>query len=73
MGRLQKLQNRAMRIILGCSRYTPIAHMLDCLNWMTIKQRIYYNTLVIIYKITKKLLPSNLQKKIDSTPRLTVR
>ncbi|KAJ8980268.1 hypothetical protein NQ317_018434 [Molorchus minor] len=31
---LQKLQNRAMRIILKCNRYTPISNMLSCLQWL---------------------------------------
>ncbi|KAJ8977797.1 hypothetical protein NQ317_000053 [Molorchus minor] len=31
---VQKLQNRAMRIILKCNRYTPISNMLSCLQWL---------------------------------------
>ncbi|KAJ8973423.1 hypothetical protein NQ317_016706 [Molorchus minor] len=34
---LQKLQNRAMRIILKCNRYTPISNMLSCLQWLNSK------------------------------------
>ncbi|KAJ8969573.1 hypothetical protein NQ317_005901 [Molorchus minor] len=33
---LQKLQNRCMRIILKCNRYTNITLMLDTLQWMCI-------------------------------------
>lgn len=57
---LQKIQNRAMRIILKCNRYTPIRTMLDVLNLMNINQRIVYRTLIIIYKIKNKMLPSYL-------------
>lgn len=39
--RLQKLQNRAMRIIIGCNRRTRVKDMLNALCWMSIKQRIY--------------------------------
>ncbi|KAJ8940950.1 hypothetical protein NQ318_010151, partial [Aromia moschata] len=33
---LQKLQNRGMRIILRCNKYTPINLMLECLQWMNV-------------------------------------
>ncbi|KAJ8961535.1 hypothetical protein NQ318_014786 [Aromia moschata] len=48
---LQKLQNRAMRIILKCNRHTPIhiLHtilMLDALQWMPISLRLKYLTML---------------------------
>jgi hypothetical protein len=48
---IQCIQSRAMRTILGCNRYTPIALMLNVLNLMTARQTIMYNTLLIIFKI----------------------
>lgn len=72
--KLQILQNRGMRIILGCNRRTKRKDMLDVLNWMSIKQRIVFNTLVLIFKIKNGLLPSYLQNNIklvkDETKRL---
>ena len=64
LNRLQKLQNRAMRIILHCSRYTKITLMLDTLQWLSIKQRIVFNTIIFIFKIIHNLLPNCLLKYI---------
>lgn len=61
---LQKLQNRAMRIILGVNKYTRIDLMLDTLGWMSIRQRLKYNTLVLVHKMINKLTPMYLQKHI---------
>ncbi|KAJ8974992.1 hypothetical protein NQ317_013408 [Molorchus minor] len=36
MSQLQKFQNRGMRIVLGCNRYTPISFMLSALKWLTV-------------------------------------
>ena len=63
LGMLQKAQNRAMRVILHCDRYTKIEHMLQALQFMNIKQRLYYNVCVFIYKIMNNLLPVTLRNK----------
>lgn len=38
MDRMQKLQNRAMRTILKCNKYTSVKLMLETLQWLSIKQ-----------------------------------
>lgn len=55
---LQKLQNRGMRIILKCNRFTPIKSMLNVLEWLSVKQRLKYFTLVFVFKILNGLCPS---------------
>ena len=65
--RLQKIQNRAMRAILKCSRYTPIHTMIKVLNFMTVKQRIIYKTLDIVHKIKNQNLPSYLSEGLRLT------
>lgn len=67
MYKLQKLQNRAMRVILRCSKYTKTSLMLDALQWLSIKETVYFNTLIIIFKIVKNLLPSYLSRFIVYT------
>lgn len=64
--RLQRLQNKQMRFILQCSKYTPSRIMLEALQWLSIKERIIFNVLTIIYKITKNLLPEYLRTIIVS-------
>lgn len=64
LDRLQKLQNRGMRIILQCNRRTHITDMLAQLSWMSINQRIIFNVLVFVYKMKFKLLPAYLNDNI---------
>jgi hypothetical protein len=63
--KLQKLQNRAMRIILRVGRRTRINDMLVTLNWMCIKQRIVFNSLLLIHKMRMNAVPQYLCKKLQ--------
>lgn len=65
MSRLQKLQNRAMRIILRCKKRTHIQDMLDALQWLNVKQRIMLKTLVTVFKVKHNMMPKYLSKKIS--------
>jgi len=48
---LQKLQNKAIRIILKCNRSVRIVDMLEVLQFMPINERIEYNVCFLIYKM----------------------
>lgn len=61
---LQKIQNRAMRLILRCKRDVKIEFMLEKLNWLSINQRVQYNCLTLIYKIQNSMLPKYLNHQI---------
>lgn len=54
---LQKLQNRAMRVILKRPRDSSVTQMLNETGLLTVKQRIHYNMLVFIYRAINELLP----------------
>lgn len=41
--KLQRAQNRAMRMILKCDRYTRVERMLQTLRFMSVRQRMRYN------------------------------
>lgn len=60
--RLQVLQNKAMRIILSCTRYTPVRLMLGSLGWLSVSQGIEVSSTLFIFKIKHKLLPAYLQE-----------
>lgn len=62
--RLQKLQNRAMRIVLRCKKRTHVQDMMDALQWLSVKQRIMYRMLVVVFKIKNDLMPKYLSEKI---------
>lgn len=61
---LQKLQNRAIRIILKVNHYARISDMLDCLQFMNINQRMIYHNLLFIFKMVHKMLPKYMCDKI---------
>lgn len=63
--RMQMLQNKGMRTILYCSRYTPVRDMLNTLEWMNVKQRVIYGVLVFIFKIKNNILPKYLQDSLN--------
>lgn len=62
---LQKVQNRAMRVILKCNRYTPINTMLNTLNIMNVNQLVTYRTLIFIHKIKLGSVPEYLGNRIQ--------
>ena len=56
INRLQLQQNKIMRILLGCNKYTPIAYMLGTLNWLNVENWIKRANLILIYKIKNNCL-----------------
>lgn len=58
---LQKTQNRGMRAILRCNRYTRVKDMLDALGFLNIWQKMVYNICVFIYKIKNGMMPGYLR------------
>jgi hypothetical protein len=57
---LQKLQNRIMRTILRSKLDTPIRNMLEILNFLSVRQRVTYNTMGLLLKMENNLLPDYL-------------
>jgi hypothetical protein len=62
---IQIVQNRAMRNILCCSKYTPINLMLKILKFLSVKQTLIFNTLITVFKIRIKKTPHYLHDKIN--------
>lgn len=60
----QVIQNRALRTILKCNRYTPVKLMLNVANVMSVKQGIIYDVYVFLYKLRNKLLPAYICDKV---------
>ncbi len=54
---LQKIQNKCMRLILNEDWYANINYMLNCLEWLSVDQRIKLNALSFINKIENNLTP----------------
>lgn len=58
--RFQRLQNRAMRCILKAPPQSHIEDMLKSLKWMSIKQRMLYLRMVLMWKIVHSQAPDYL-------------
>ena len=73
--RFQKLQNRAMRIILHCDIYTPTRDMRSILNYLSIDERIKRNVLILIFKMVRGIITPEMCDRIEyvgnRTGRLT--
>lgn len=65
LNRLQVAQNRAMRVILQCSRYTKVELMLQTLKFMNVRQRLMYNVCIFIFKIVRGIMPKHLRNRIE--------
>lgn len=63
--KMQKLQSRAIRIILGTRTHTSRERMLKDLKWLTVKQRIFYTTLTFIFRMKKGFLPEYLSEMMS--------
>jgi hypothetical protein len=59
--RLQKLQNRAARLIYCVDRRTSTSPLLRDLHWLPIQQRIHFKILLHVYNSISKTAPAYLQ------------
>ena len=55
--RLQKIQNRAARLVLGARRREPSAPLLKQLHWLPVKERIDYKLALLVYKCMMSTAP----------------
>ena len=55
--RLQKLQNRAARLVFGVNRRTSASPLLRHLHWLPVQQRIDFKILLHVYKCVNSLGP----------------
>ena len=60
IGRLQRIQNSAARIITKCKKSEHITPILKQLHWLPIQQRIKFKILTITYKCLHGLAPDYL-------------
>lgn len=70
---MQKIQNRGMRTILKCDYLTPKKFMLETLGWLSIAQKIKFNSLIMIYKMKNGLVPEYLLEKTNYISNVTNR
>ena len=71
LGRLQKIQNTAARLILRRNRRSSATMMLHELHWLPIKKRVMYKLLLMVYKSPHDMVPDYITAHLlDYTPSL---
>ena len=55
--RLQRIQNRAARIVLNARKYDHVSPLLKQLHWLPVSKRIMYKVALIVYKSIHGLTP----------------
>ena len=53
--KLQLVQNFAARIVLGLRKYDHVSQGIRSLNWLTVKDRIFFNDAVMVFKCINNL------------------
>ena len=48
LGRLQVLQNKAARAVTGKSWFTPTRRLLEECKWLSVRQLVFYQTVMIV-------------------------
>ena len=65
LGRLQRIQNCAARIITRSKRHEHITPVLEKLHWLPVHQRIKYKVLLLTYKALNNLAPPYLMELLE--------
>ena len=63
--RLQRLQNRAARLVFACGRDRRSTDLMNALHWLPVKQRIYFKIVLHIYKCLSCTAPTYLCNLIN--------
>ena len=58
--RLQRIQNRAARIVLNARKYDHVSPLLKQLHWLPVSNRIIYKVALIVYKSIHSLTPQHI-------------
>ena len=63
--RLQRLQNKAARLVFACGRDQSSAGLLRSLHWLPVKERIIFKLMLYVYKCIHNEAPSYLSNLIS--------
>ena len=62
--KLQVVQNRAARLVLGCPLRSNVSRMHACLSWLTVENRLSLNTLVLFKTVMSSKTPAFINSQI---------
>ena len=64
---LQKQQNKAARAVTNRSQYTPIRRLLTECNWLSIRQLVFYHSVILIHKAILTGYPKFMKDNVSSS------
>ena len=62
--RLQVVQNKAARLVLGCSLRSNVNRMHNSLSWLTVKERLLFNTLTLLKRVITTQSPQFISQQL---------
>ena len=65
LGRLQRIQNSAARLVTRTRSHESISPILHTLHWLPVKDRLVFKLLIIAYKCQHHLAPHYLQQLLQ--------
>ena len=63
---LQIIQNKAARFVTSRGRYTPVAELLRQCGWLSVRQLVFYHSVVLIHKTLVTKYPKYIHNKLSS-------
>ena len=63
---LQIVQNKAARVVARRGKYTPVAELLGQCGWLSVKQLVFYHSVVLIYKTILTTYPKYIYSKLST-------
>jgi hypothetical protein len=61
---LQVVQNKAARYVARRGRYTPVADLLRQCGWLSVRQLVFYHSVILIYKTSQTTYPKYIYSKL---------
>ena len=58
------------RIVLGFQKFDHISQGIKSLNWLTVKERLYFNDAVMVFKCVNNLVPEYLANMLVPRSRI---
>ena len=72
INKLQKIQNAAIRVIFSLKKRDHVSDLLHSLHWLSVRQRISFKVLIIIFKSIHRVAPVPLRNLISIKNRITL-
>ena len=63
---LQVIMNRAARCVTRLNSFTSTRKLLSACNWLSVRQLVFYQTVIMMHKTMKTGLPKHMKNKLSS-------